>query len=223
MPTFFRLEHLVQDYDLLDADHDGSVTLPARSYQGREQESRTTEASSQGQQSSVRRTSKTSGLVHARIRALSWALPAVRLKVMVTYRPSHPTTNSFRIFCDVVVAGTDNSGVWDQSSRAAALSPRTRAAVEKEANQGAPLTCDLVGRAAYPTVQVEDPRSALLSPAALWDQFALRQLNLSSAPHDPAQIRLNADGCRGQRLDTCQNFLWEFTPRPAGSPPKSYS
>jgi hypothetical protein len=223
----FRLESiLASDYDLLDADHDGEISAAElRSYsrvRSHEAASATPAAAAGPQklrEADVANLQAASMLGFAPSLGL---LPArSRLKVMVTYRPSHPTTNRFRIFCDVVVAGADNSGVWDQSSRAAALSPRTRDRLAAEANDIAPLTCDLVGRAAYPTLKVVDARSALLSPATLWDQFALRQLNFElSTPLTRDQIRLNTrTGVGDKELDHLyQNFLWEFTPRPAGAP-----
>ena len=203
----FRLDSILgTDYDLLDANHDGQVsTAELRSYSAVQ-----TTAPPAGGAASLLGFEPSLGLLPARS----------RLPVHVTYRPSHPTTNQFRVFCDVVVAGPDGTAVWDQRSRAAVLSPRSQARAAEAAETAEPLMCSVVGRAAYPTLQIVDARSALLSPATLWSQFALRQLNFElSTPLTRDQMRLNLrTGVGDDDLNALfQNFLWEFTPRPAGS------
>jgi hypothetical protein len=134
----------------------------------------------------------------------------------VTYRPTLPETNSFRVFCDVVVAekGRSQEDIdWDT----------VHANDDKMEGDDGPLFCDVEGRAAYPTMKFKDARSALLSPSELWNQFNLRQLNYElSTPLSPEQLKLNRATGVGDGADEfatlMKDFDFQFTPRPQGSP-----
>ena len=220
----FRLDSiLADDLDLLDADHDGNISAAElRAYSKQRNISADKDAGDGDGRTTVEEVKKQQQVVMLGFEPTLGLLPArSKLKVKVTYRPSYPTTNRFQIFCDVVIAGQDDTGVWDQSQRVAALSPRSKAKLEEEEVEGEPLMCSLIGRATYPTLRIVDARSALISPAMLWKQFSLSEMNYEfSTPLTTAQLRLNQQtGVGSGALDYLyQNFLWEFTPRPAGSP-----
>jgi hypothetical protein len=133
----------------------------------------------------------------------------------VTYRPTLPEKNSFRVFCDVVVAEEGRSVEdveWDKIHDG-----------EGDESDEGPLFCDVEGQAAYPTMKFVDARSALLSPNELWKQFNLKSLNYElSTPLSPDQLKLNratgvGDGA-DDILNMLKNFDFQFTPRTQGSP-----
>ena len=134
----------------------------------------------------------------------------------VTYRPTLPEKNSFRVFCDVVVAekGRSQEDIdWDT----------IHDNEEKEDGDDGPLFCDVEGKAAYPTMKIKDARSALLSPDEIWQQFNLKQLNYElSTPLSPEQLKLNRATGVGDGADDfaalLKDFDFQFTPRPHGSP-----
>ena len=149
-------------------------------------------------------------------------LPArSRAPLKVTYRPTLPDKNSFRVFCDVIVAeeGRSQEDIdWD-----AALKEREELRDAEDGEDDGPLFCDVVGQAAYPTMRISDARSALLAPDDLWKQFSLRELNYElSTPLSPDQLKLNRATGVGEGADDFSNLLKDFdfcfTPRPQGSP-----
>ena len=147
-------------------------------------------------------------------------LPArSRMQLKVTYRPTLPEQNAFRVFCDVVVAeeGKSQEDIdWDAKAKADAEDGG-------DPDDGtAPLFCDVSGQAAYPTMKFSDARSALLAPDDLWKQFSLRQLNYElSTPLTRDQLRLNRATGVGDGADEyanlMRNFDFQFTPRPQGT------
>lgn len=136
-------------------------------------------------------------------------------KLKVTYRPTLPEMNSFRVFCDVVVAEEGRSAEdieWDTVHDDA----------NKDEEDEGPLFCDVTGQAAYPTMKFQDARSALLSPDELWKQLNLQALNYElSTPLSPDQLRLNRATGVGDGADDLKNMLktfdFQFTPRPQGT------
>jgi hypothetical protein len=149
-------------------------------------------------------------------------LPArSRAPLKVTYRPTLPEKNSFRVFCDVIVAeeGRSQEDIdWD-----AALKEKEEARAAEGGDADGPLFCDVMGQAAYPTMKISDARSALLAPDDLWKQFSLRALNYElSTPLSPDQLRLNRATGVGEGADDFSSLLkdfdFTFTPRPQGSP-----
>ena len=151
-------------------------------------------------------------------------LPArSRTNLKLTYRPTAPATNEFRIFCDIVIAANDTSGVWDKTAQVKSVDPSVFDDVKSD-----PLWCDVIGKAAYPTLKIVDARSPQISPAMLWHQHELRALNYElSTPLSRTQVHLNNATGVGDDVEAYnalfKEFNFQFTPRPAGSRPEVVS
>jgi hypothetical protein len=137
-----------------------------------------------------------------------------RKKILCTFQPADAGIFEFSVFCEIVCVDKDGKPIkMRPPSQTLKMETTGRQSQEFKAD---PLSCQMIAKASFPTLVLEDARSPDVSTDRLWTQLAITPLNFELAtPLTADEIAFNLLS----NVDTSHlpKFDIMFMPAPVGS------